>query len=227
MAVKRAWTIAGIGIAAAAIAGLLIAVSLSGGDSGSKASPVARAADVFAGIPQSGTVLGKPDAPVTVLEFADLQCPFCAEWSGQTLPTVVGEYVRTGRLKLDFRGLAFIGPDSEKAARAVFAAGRQNRAWEVLEGLYAAQGSENSGWVTDDLIRQVAGQVDGLDVDRLMADRDHVTAELKRAEADGAAAGVRGTPSFYIAQPTGLPVSLEVQGLDPDSFRAVIEQYLA
>jgi protein-disulfide isomerase len=114
--VTRTRLVVAILAVSAAVAGLLIAVSLGSGGSMSKTTAAAATpASVFAGIPQHGTVLGRPSAPVTLHEYADLQCPYCAEWSRETLPSVVREYVRTGRLKLDFRGLAFIGPDKSAA----------------------------------------------------------------------------------------------------------------
>ena len=64
------------------------------------------------GIPQQGVTLGEADAPATLIEFADLQCPFCAQYATQALPTVLDRYVRSGRLKLQLRLLAFLGPDS-------------------------------------------------------------------------------------------------------------------
>ena len=62
------------------------------------------------GIPQAGVVLGDPNAPVTLVEWADLQCPFCREWSTAAFPALVHDYVRTGKLQIVFRGLAFLGP---------------------------------------------------------------------------------------------------------------------
>ena len=127
------------------VAGAFVAVSAVQGDTSKDAAAPASARtapkSVFAGIPQHGIVLGSPSAPVTLVEFADVQCPYCGEFSRDALPQVVQEYVRTGRVKIVFQGLAFLGPDSQKAMRAVLAAGLQNRAWNVLEGLYARQGA--------------------------------------------------------------------------------------
>ena len=101
-------------------------------------------------------MLGDPDAPVTVTEYVDLQCPICAEASKQTLPTLINDYVRTGKVKLQARTLSFLGPDSVRAAQVAAGAREQGRLWPFLETFYAAQGTENSGYVTDDFLREVA-----------------------------------------------------------------------
>ena len=73
------------------------------------------ALELVAGIPQNGTVLGKSGTTVRLLQFEDLQCPICKRYTDEAFPAIVNEYVRTGRIKVDFRGLAFLGPDSLKA----------------------------------------------------------------------------------------------------------------
>ena len=93
---------------AAVVAGVLIGASLLGArDNGGGGEPaaVAGGADVEAlldGIPQSAAVLGEDDAPVTLVEYADLQCPFCAKWSLRAFPELVADYVRDGRLRIEF-----------------------------------------------------------------------------------------------------------------------------
>jgi protein-disulfide isomerase len=209
-------------VAAAALAATLVLVSRgSGGGSGT--TTVAAARSLFAGIPQAGATLGSPTAPA-VYEFADLQCPYCGEFARNALPTVVDRYVRTGKIRLVFRGLAFIGPDSEKALRAVAAAGLQDREWDVLDALYQAQGAENSGWVTDDLLRQVGESVAGLDVDRWLGDVDSsaVTQQIRASEAHATALGVSSTPTFVFGTRT-----LQLQALTADAFSAALDPLLA
>jgi protein-disulfide isomerase len=218
-----------IAVAGAAVvaAGVLIALSVSSGGSSSKpVTTVAAASGLLAAIPQSGTVLGKPGADATVYEFADLQCPYCADFARDVLPSVVREYVRTGRIKLQFRPLEFLGADSDRGARAVLAAGKQNRAWNMLEGLYAAQGVENSGWLTDDLLREIGGGIHGLDVDRMFKDMKSVSPALQQAADQANRLGVRGTPSFFLLQPLGQPKELQLGALSPDGFRAALEPLL-
>ena len=226
------------GIAAAVALGLMVGSLLSarGGDS---ASPAPQAgAEVFGadvvesllgGIPQDGAALGDPDAPITLVEYADLQCPFCAQWASRTLPDLVDEYVRAGDLRIEFRGMAFIGADSEKALRAALAAGEQDHLWNVVDLLYLNQGAENGGWVTDDLIAAVGRSVPGLDGAQMQAGMSSpdVTDALQ-ADADAsAAAGITGTPSFELGRTGGELTRLEVTSLDADEFRAAIDELLA
>ena len=193
---------------------------------------VAGAAEVnqrLVGIPQNGTVIGKPDAPVTLVEYADLQCPYCGEWARGTLPFLIQDYVKTGKLRIEFRGLAFIGSDSQTALRATLAAGHQDKLWYYVELLYGNQGVENSGWVTEDLLSGIAASVPGLDAQQLEADRKlpSIGTEMAKATAQAQAAGVTGTPSFEIGQTGGPMHSLRVTSLAPPQFRDDIEAELA
>ena len=149
-----------VGVIAAVVAGAMIATSVlgSGGDTPTTPATVSGSDTValLAGIPQQGSALGRKDAPVTLAEFADLQCPFCGEWSRSAFPEIVRDYVRPGKVRMDFRGLKFIGPDSEEALRFAYAAGLQGKLWHAVDLLYANQGEENSGWVTDEFLASVA-----------------------------------------------------------------------
>ncbi len=154
MSSRRRLAVALVG--ALVLGGSLIAASRLGAEEAAapKAEPLPSLLD---GIPQSGTALGSPKAPVTLVEYADLQCPYCAEWTHRAFPTLVDRYVRQGEVRIVFRGLAFLGPDSDRALRTAVAAGRENRLWHVVEGLYHRQGHENSGWVTEPLLDEIAG----------------------------------------------------------------------
>ena len=123
----------------------------------SRAAP-ATTSSLLAGIPERGGVLGDPKAPLTVTEYVDLQCPVCARAATTTVPALIRDQVRAGKVKLAVRTLHFLGPDSERAARVAAGAERQGRLWAFLEAFYARQGTENSGYVTDGFLRDV---VDG------------------------------------------------------------------
>ena len=151
--------------AGAVLAGGLVAamIASTGGSETPAATPTgaARVAAMLGGIPQQGAALGSPSAPVTLVEFADVQCPYCAEWAIRALPGIVSQYVRTGKVRILFNGMAFVGPDSETALRTAAAAGQQGRFWNVLELLFENQGGENSGWATDSLLRSIGDAVAG------------------------------------------------------------------
>lgn len=211
--------------AATALAAVLVGASQLGARDSEPVTEAAKGS--LAGIPQRGLSLGSPDAPVTLVEYADLQCPYCAEWAVRTFPVLVRDYVRTGKLRIVFHGLAFLGPDSDTALRTALAASRENKLWDVVEGFYRRQGGENSGWVTDKLIDEVAAEA-GLDADQLRGQRDEswVSAELRRAAAAANAAGVQGTPTFQLGRTGGKLERLRLTSLGPEGMRPAIDALL-
>lgn len=204
------------------IVGIAIAVAGSSGGSAHKSASPAATESAFRGIPQSGIALGSPKAPVTMVEFADLQCPFCAQYHRDVFPTLLKRYIRTGKLRVELHLLRFIGPDSDRLARVAAAAAAQNRMWQFVGLAYQRQGQENSGYATQSFINGLAAD-----------------AGLKRTSAGGAAAqqvsrseriaktlGINETPSFLIG-PTGGPYKrLVPQELRPDAFVPAIQQEL-
>lgn len=215
------------------LAGGLVAASLATRDDEAAPEPIPVALDssettrLLDGIPQKGTVLGRPDAPVTLVEYGDLQCPYCAAWTHEAFPPLVRDYVRKGKLRIEFRGLTFIGPDSDSGLRAALAAGEQGKLWHVVDLLYHNQGHENSGWLSDDTLRQVGTSVEGLDVERMFARRDAMTKHVDAAQAAANASGIDGTPAFEVG-PTGGPLTrVQISSLDADALRPAIESVLA
>jgi len=208
---------------AAAVA--LVSVALIG-RSDSSTPPTATPVVDLTGIAQDGRVLGSPDADVTLVEWADPQCPACRSYTEAFFPMVVDEYVRPGTVNTEFRGFPFIGDDSVKAYRFLLAAGEQNKLWDLQEALYRNQGGENDGWVTDDLVRELASQIDGLDVDQLfiVAERDDIVAEADGAKAAAQAAGIQGTPTLQIA--IGDQEPYDIQVADVDQLRAALDDAL-
>ncbi|HXG75884.1 MAG TPA: thioredoxin domain-containing protein [Gaiellaceae bacterium] len=213
--------------AALAVAAALIAGALLLRDESDPAPAPDRPLVGFAGIPQQGTFLGSPGARVTLVEYADPQCPACRAYAERVLPTLVEEYVRTGKVRLEFRAYPFLGPDSFEATRYLLAAAEQDRLWELQELLYRHQGDENAGWVTDDLVRRLGAQIAGLDVERLFADA--ASERLARAADEAAAAaqsaGIPGTPTFIVRIGRAEPYAVQL-GLEPAQFRAVLDDAL-
>ena len=227
---RRVW------VAAAVAAALVVAVvagvvSTRGGDGDQVAagSPLAGAADVIAdfdGVPQDGVALGDPDAPVTLVEFVDMQCPFCREFEVDVMPTLIEKHVRPGELRIELRGLSFIGPDSERGMRAVLAAGEQDKLFEMKALQFANQGAENAGWLSQDFVEAAARSIPGVDVARLVDDMDSdtVSEQLSDHAAEAERRGVNSTPTILVGK-TGEDPQL-VQ-LESASDLAAIEQAIA
>jgi protein-disulfide isomerase len=221
-----------VAIAAAVLAAALIAASQLGAHRGSPAPApalggAAETTALLRGIPQHGAVLGDPRAPVTLVEYADLQCPYCAQWATSTLPVLIRDYVRPGQVRLVFRGLAFIGPDSELALRTALAAGEQNRLWQVVHLLYANQGEENTGWATP-VLDGLGSSVPGLDAARIEDARSSASVEAALSAAALAATndGVTRTPAFEIGRTGGPLGRLEIASLDVLAFRPALDRLL-
>lgn len=223
--------------AAGAVAIALIAGSVlltRGGDSNASATTTSAggtpaAVALVAGVPQSGSFLGKPTAKVTMRVYEDLQCPFCRKFTDDgALPAIVNEYVKTGLVRLDWRGMAFVGPDSTKALKIALAAGKQNKLWEVMGLFYEKQGDENSGWVTDELVDEVLASVPGLDAEKVKADANsaEVANEIKAIQDEATANGVNATPSFLIVRGVNQPYQIQVASLTPEAFRPVLNDAL-
>ena len=96
-------------------------------------------ASIFAGIPQHGDTLGRANAPVTISVFEDPQCPFCRQWDLETLPTVIKRYVKTGRVKLVYRGIEImaLGELREFFATIPGAAQSSRRTWLITTAMHA------------------------------------------------------------------------------------------
>jgi len=215
-------------VAAVAVAAVVIAavVSSSGGSSPAPATPAAGGSAptnaLFTGIPEQNGVLGDPSAPVTITEFVDLQCPICAETSRTTLPQLIQNQVKTGKVKLDARALQFIGPDSVRAARVAAGAREQGRLWPFLAAFYAAQGQENSGYATDAFLRSVA-QSAGVNADEALAyaQTDAAADQLNQANSEAQTRGIDSTPTFVVTGKDGK--AHVVVGHDDASLNAAIK----
>ena len=193
----------------AILAALVGVVSLTGKGSDDQSSTVrltgtTEVAQLYRGIPQSESTLGHPTAPVTLVEYVDLQCPYCRQFVAETFPTLVQKYVRSGKVRVELRGLTFVGPDSERGMRAAQAAAKQNRMFHFVDLLYYNQGAENSGWLNDDMVKAAANSVSGLDGRQLQSDAgsgavsDRLVADSEHAQRND----VTGTPTLFVG-PTG------------------------
>ena len=187
--------------------GALIAVQQLGGKGTTVAADasalqnVALAKQELAGIPETKGVLGSPSAPATIVMYGDLRCPVCRQWDAQEAPDVIANLVRPGKAKMDLRLWAILGPNSEAAHRAGYAAMQQNKLWLYATIVYANQGDEQTNWFTDSFARAVA-QAAGLDLKRFDADRksDAAGQMIDEVDANAQALGLTGTPTIAVAK---------------------------
>jgi protein-disulfide isomerase len=183
--------------------------------------------EMLAGIPQKGIQLGNPSAPVRLVEFADLQCPFCREYSLQTLPTLVQDYVRSGKVRMEFRDLAFLGDDSVTAGRHAAGAAEQDKLWNFIDVFYFNQGEENTGYVTPNFLHSIdkAAGVDSAKSDAFAATDASLT-PIKEANALGDQLAVKSTPTIFIAKRGGKLQQVDAAPTDVASYKAAIDGLL-
>ncbi|MEM4271138.1 MAG: DsbA family protein [Candidatus Pacearchaeota archaeon] len=144
-------------------------------------------------------ILGKKDAKVTIIEFADFQCPFCERFFKDVLPNLKKDYVDTGKVKLSFRHYAFLGQESTWAALASECANEQGKFWEYHDYLYNNQGPENSGTFAKEKLVGFAQNL-GLNTNQFSSclNSDKYSKNVSEDLSAGQKAGVTGTPSTFI-----------------------------
>ena len=164
------------------------------------------------------TVKGDPNAPVTIVEWSDFECPFCTRFYTQTLGQIEEEYIKTGKVRFVYRDFPLgFHTNAQKAAEAAECAGEQDKFWEMHDRLF--EGGVGGGVPS---FKQFAVGI-GLDTGEFneCLDSGEMASEVKKDMADGANAGITGTPGFVI---NGQLVS----GAQPFSvFRDIIETELA
>jgi protein-disulfide isomerase len=197
-----------IGSAAAFLAVVAVAVAIvvsqsgtSGGDT--NLEDVGLVKSQLSAIPQSGTVLGRSQAKVTLFEYGDLQCPVCKAFSEEIIPEVINSEVRGGAAKIEFRNFTIISQESIPAGAAAVAAGMQGRGWSYIELFYRNQGAEASGYVTDAFMTEVARGAGVPDIAKWDKDRKSakVLEEVRDTTAEAQRLGFTGTPSFAVEGP--------------------------
>jgi protein-disulfide isomerase len=227
-----------VGIVVAAIVVILIATG-----SGSKRvapAPTSQTAkgiqtevaSLLAGITQSGNVLGDPKAPVTLVYYGDLECPFCRQFTLGALRPLIQNYVRSGKLKIEYRSLETATKDTgtfKTQQVAALAAGKQNKMWYFLELFYHEQGEEGSGYVSESYLQGLAQQVPALNLPSWTAARND--AQLSNSLVNDAQAasnaGLTGTPSFQIGKSGGTAQNLGTGTFtDTAPYVAAIEKVL-
>jgi len=213
----------------ALVAVVILIVASSGGDSGGDAEnlqEVSAVDSLVSGAPQTGMVLGKPEAKVELIEFGDLQCPVCKGYSEDILPQVIENKVDNGEAKIAFKNFTIIGEQSEPAGAAALAAGNQGRGWNYLELFYRNQGEENSGYADDNFLTAVAEASGVKDIAQWNNNRKSAktTGEVKETTEQAQTYGFSGTPSFAIKGPSTNGIELLGNLSTPEEFESAIDE---
>ena len=175
-------------------------------------------------------VKGDPKAPITIVEFTDMQCPFCRRYAENTLSKIDEEYIKTGKVRYiveDFP-LESIHPNAFRAAEATHCAGEQNRAWDMHDRLLANQ----QKLTKEDLAADASAL--GLDTAKFQAclESDRYAADIRKEVAAAQSAGVNGTPTFFLGVADGKPDRMKPQrmlsgALEFSAFKGVIDDMAA
>lgn len=173
-------------------------------------------------------MLGDPQAPVTIVEFSDFQCPFCRRYVTQTMPEIQKNFIDTGKVRYVYRDYSQPNPEYHPggylAAQAAECAGEQDMYWQAHAQIFAKQAEQGSSTIRfgDVDVRAWFAELDGLDQPswRACYDAGKYISEINKDTQDGANYGVSGTPSFFI---NGMPLS----GAQPyPAFAAAIQRAL-
>jgi protein-disulfide isomerase len=171
---------------------------------------------------------GRPDAPVTIVEFSDYQCPFCQRFFATTLPALAKDYIEAGKVRYVFRDFPLdqLHPRARKAAEAAHCAGEQGKYWEMHDTLFRNQAALE--------VPQLGEYARSLGLDGptfdvcLSSGRNSMI--VSRGVTDGIAAGLQGTPSFVIGRTKkgDFVEGTSIRGAQTiETFRQVIEQMLS
>jgi protein-disulfide isomerase len=204
---------AAVGVVVIALV-VVIIVSSSGGSKNAGLnthkhnSTEASVQTLLKGIPQDGAYLGKPTAPITMQYFGDLECPICKQFTLSTLPEMISDLVRTGKLRIQYRALetATQDPNVFKTQQvAALAAGRQNKMWQYVEIFYHEQGAEDTGYVDEKYLQGIAQQVPGLKLPAWEAARNQSALATSVTQDENASTSDQfsSTPSLLFTGPKG------------------------
>ncbi len=198
----------------AALAGVLLAVAVLGTIvvAGAHSSEEGRinheVGALLAGIPQEGQTLGAPTAPVTLQLFAELEDYSSGSWFRVLLPAIIREFVRTNRLKIEYRAFKTNTISSEtfvKQQAAALAAGAQDKLWNYIYAFSYEQGKERTPYATESFLDNIAHQVPALNIEQWGVDRnaDPRIEQVVEEDQQGRADGIHATPAYRLGRTGG------------------------
>ena len=145
------------------------------------------------------TILGNPDAEITIVEFGDYQCTFCYKFHDETMKKIDQKYIETANVNFVYKDFPLNGPQSILASEASYCAQKQNKFWEYHDTLYNNWGGENTGWITKNVLLGFANDIK-LDLDSFSQCLENSEFKQKVLDNEQFAReiGIDATPSFLI-----------------------------
>lgn len=213
-------------VAAVLVAGAVIYSAGVSGPSGdlSGDEPVIEDSEIL-DLTDADVVLGDLNAPVTVIEYSDFQCPFCGRFFSQTVSKIKSEYIKSGKVRFVYRHFAFLGPESKAAALAVECAKDQGKFWDMHDAVFGNEindGREHNGNLNRSLFMTLAEGL-GLDTAKYGSclDDEKYMSKIERDYASAQVIGVRATPTIFVN-------GEKIEGALPfENFKVLVEKYLA
>ncbi len=178
---------------------------------------------------KNAPMLGDANAPITIVEYGDFQCPFCQRYNQNVQSALVSEYVNTGKAKFIWKDYAFLGQESLWAAEAARCANDQGKFWQYHDYTYTHQGQENSGAFSKLNLKKFA-QALGLNMAQFnnCLDSGKYTAFIQQETQQGSTYGVSGTPATFVNGRLVADANGNSVGAAPFSvFKSVIDQELS
>lgn len=151
-------------------------------------------------IPSFAKFKGSSSATINLVKFGDYQCPFCKRFFDKTEPQLYKEYVDTGKARFYFLDVSILGDDSVTLGQGAWCADEQGKYYEYHDYMYSNQGEENSGWGSPDKVKNLVGNIQGLDVAEFSQCLDSKKYESRNQQLTkfSGQVGLTGTPTMFI-----------------------------
>jgi len=195
-----------VGVALIAAVVLILINNRDDSSSGGNLPPVTALAAPEITAQRDGLSIGDPNAPVSIIEYGDYQCPYCAEAGNQGFRPMLEQYIATGKVHFTYVPMSFLGDESKDAAEAALCANDQGKFWEMHETIFANHNGENQGAYARARLDTMAQNI-GLNMDQFKScmDSSQHQGEVENYANVAKQAGVTSTPTFIInnGEPVG------------------------
>ena len=145
------------------------------------------------------TILGNPNAKITVVEFGDYQCTFCYKFHNDVMKKINDKYIESGNVNFVYKDFPLNGKSSILASEASYCAQQQDRFWTYHDMLYDNWGGENTGWITQEILISFAKE-SGLNLEKFSScmENSEFRQKVLNNEQFAKEININATPSFLI-----------------------------